>query len=301
MLKKTVIVVLLMGGLVLADEIQIRRAPARTQAVLRDGVVYGALTSLCEDLGVSLFAAGEGFVVGEAPPPEFTVPAGKVQVAGKLLDLWDEGEDPLVAAEAFCRALGGRTTRPERSLLNLIPPRPATAPVKVSRHDPASFYFSQIRSSSNPGGSLDNGNCGPCCMAMAARAFGRWPLEIADGDLKGMMTWVRKAMGHGISDESQGTNIPWLTRAAEKLGMYSQLFQSFDQLSGHLQKGRMVIVAGQLSQLGLPGGTHAMLVVGLQGDNALINDPGLFYKRPGTPVKMAELRKFFVLGIAVGE
>ncbi|MBT9584881.1 hypothetical protein IV102_16170 [bacterium] len=74
-----------MSTLGLADEIQIRRAPALTQAVSREGVVYGGLAWLCEDLG-------------------------------------DLGEGPLVAVEAFCVALGGKVTHPERSLLNLIPP-----------------------------------------------------------------------------------------------------------------------------------------------------------------------------------
>lgn len=281
-----------------AEEIRIRREPARTPAVMREGVIFADLQSLTQELGVGVQPAGEGWRIGPADPAP--VPVGKVQVGKQMLDLVEGENGPLVDAEALCLALGGKATHPERSVLNLTPPL-AQGPVRVNRADPSTFYFSQIRSSSNPGGSADNGNCGPCCLAMAARAYGRWPLEVADSDLRGMMTWIRKAMGHGDSDEKAGTNIPWLTRAGDKLGLHPKLFQDFDQLSGHLQKGRMVIIAGQMANLGVQGGAHAMLVVGQDGENALVNDPGLFYKRPGTTIPLRDLRKFFILGIAVGE
>lgn len=292
---------LLLGLAAAADELQIRKTPARSPAVVREGVVYAPLTSLAEELGVKAWPAGEGYLVAEQAG-DLSVPAGKVQVRGKLLDLLEEAGDPLVPAEAFCLALGGKVTHPERSVLNLIPPTaPAAAAAKiVSKSDPASFYFSQIRSSTNPTGSRDNGNCGPACLAMAARAFGRWPLQISDSDLPGMMTWIRHEMGH-TSDEAQGTNIPWLTKPAEKMKLHPKLFQNFDELPNHLARGRMVIVAGQLSNLGLPGGAHAMLAVSQVGDEIVINDPGLFYKQPGTRIQAVELRRFFILGIALGD
>ena len=296
-LRFAVLLLPLLASAVLANEILIRHVPAHSRAVVRDGVVYSPLGPLSEDLGVKVFPAGEGFATQDSGDP---VPAGKLRVGEQLLDLVDEAGETLVPAEAFCLALGGRATHPERSVLNLIPPGPAVVAVKVNRNDPATFYFSQIRSSTNPNGSTDNGNCGPCCMAMAARAFGRWPLQIADSDLPGMMTWVRRAMGH-TGDEHGGTNIPWLTRAGDKLGLHPHMFTDYGQLAGQVAKGRMVIVAGQLSKLGIQGGAHAMLVVGAQGDELLINDPGLFYKKPGTAIKSADLKNFFQLGIALGD
>lgn len=239
-----------------AEELRIRWSPARSQVVLRDQIWYAPLSTLAEECGVQVSPAGQGFQVAN-PARDLELPPGKLQVNETPLDLLEEDGQWWVPAEAFCLALGGKITRPDHSVLNLIPPaRPQAA--SVQRSDPASFYLSQVRSSTNPNGSRDNGNCGPACLAMAARAFGRWPLHLADSDVAGMMSWVRREMGHS-SDESQGTNIPWLTKPAQKLQLNPQLFQDFDQLPGHLAQGRMVIVAGPLSALNMPGGTHALL------------------------------------------
>ena len=44
-----------------------------------------------------------------------------------------------------------------------------------------------------------------------------------------------------------------------------------------------------------------MLVVGQDGPDYLINDPGLFYKKPGQKLSAQDLRRFFQLGVAVGD
>lgn len=280
------------------EELRIRWSAARSTLVIRDQVWYAPLSTLAEECGVQIRPAGQGFQVAN-PARTLELPSGQLQVNDTQLDMLEEDGQWWVSAEAFCLALGGKVTRPDHGVLNLIPPSPFL-PARVQRSDPASFFLSQVRSSTNPNGSRDNGNCGPACLAMAARAFGRWPLHLADSDVPGMLSWVRREMGHS-SDESQGTNIPWLTKPAQKLQLHPQLFQDFEQLLHHLAQGRMVIVAGPLSQLNFPGGTHALLVVGSSGDDLLVNDPGLFFKRPGSRIPADQLRGFFLLGIAVGE
>ncbi|MBN9414178.1 MAG: C39 family peptidase [Candidatus Eremiobacteraeota bacterium] len=291
---KALLLTLLLILPALGEEVRIRRDPAQSRVVVRDGVIFCPLQSLSQELGTDLRAAGEGYCVGDFVAP---VPAFKVSVNGKLLDLQEEGGEPIVNAEEFCKALGGRVTQPERGVLGLYPPLAKAGP--VNRNDPASFFISQSRSSSNPTGSIDNSNCGPASLAMAARAFGKWPLEIAENDYPSMMTWIRRAMGHK-TDEMQGTNTPWLTKAADKLGLPNQLFLKFDELPGHLARGQLVVIAGYMKDLNMPGDSHAMLVVGQRGDDFLVNDPGLFYKLPASPIHSADLKRFFVCGIAVG-
>ena len=280
---------------VFAQKVRIRQQPAQCQVFVRDGVSYCPLLPLAHELSAPVRLSGEGYLVGESRE---SVPAGQVQVNGKRLELQDEAGEPIVNAEEFCLALGGRVTHPERGVLGLYPKLASAGP--VNRQDPSSFYFSQIRSSSNPTGAVGNGNCGPASLAMAARAFGRWPAEVPEGDYPSLMTWIRHAMGHK-SDEMEGTNIPWLTKAATRLKLHSELFTNYDELARQIAKGRMVIVAGHLKNLNMPGGSHAMLVVAQSGEGYAVNDPGLFYKLPGTVLKDADLKRFFVMGVAVGE
>ena len=279
----------------LAEEVRIRREPARSRVVVREGVIWCPLLSLAEELGTEITQIGPGYVVGDAKEP---VAANQLRLPNnQLLELLDEGGEPLVNAAEFCKGLGGKVTQPERGVLGLYPPPPKAGP--VNRKDPASFFISQVRSSSNPTGSVDNSNCGPASLAMAARAYGKWAPGIAESDFPAMMTWIRRVMGHK-TDEMQGTNIPWLTKAADQLGLPNSMFTDVNQLSGHVSKGRLVIVTGYMKDLNMPGGTHTMLVVGERGDDYVINDPGLFYKLPGTIIRGADLLRFFKLGIAIG-
>ncbi|MBS2036967.1 C39 family peptidase [bacterium] len=279
---KFLFLALLLSWPCLAEEVRIRQQPAQSRVVVRDGVIFCPLQSLAQELGAS---------------ESFSLQDGRVTVNGKSLELQEDGGEPIVNALEFCKALGGKVTQPERGVLGLYPPAARSGP--VNRTDPSSYFISQVRSSTNPTGTVDNSNCGPASLAMAARAFGKWPLEIADNDFPGMMTWIRRTMGHK-TDEMQGTNFPWLTRAADQLKLPNKLFLNYDELPGHLARGRLVLVTGYLQDLGLPGGGHAMLVVGARGDDFLINDPGLFYKIPGSAVRSTDLRRFFKMGIAVG-
>ncbi|MFN8608130.1 MAG: C39 family peptidase [Vulcanimicrobiota bacterium] len=281
-MKRILPLVCLLSLPLLAEEVRIRQQPAQTRVVVREGVIYCPLQSLAQELGAS---------------QAYTVEENRVTVKGQTLELVEDAGESLVDAREFCRALGGKVTQPERGVLGLYPPPPKAAPVK--RDDPASFFFSQVRSSTNPTGSVDNSNCGPASLAMAARAFGKWPLEVADDDFPGMMSWIRRSMGHQ-TNEMQGTNFPWLTRAADQLKLPNKLFVNFEELPAHVNRGRMVLITGYLRDLGLPGGGHAMLVVGSRGDDFLVNDPGLFYKLPGTPIHGTDLKRFFKMGIAVG-
>lgn len=279
---KTFLLALLLSLPAQCEEVRIRQQTAQSRVVVREGVIYCPLQSLAQELGAS-----------EA----CTVVDNRLTVQGKTLELQEDGGELIVNALEFCKALGGKVTQPERGVLGLYPPPPKAAP--VNRNDPASFFISQVRSSTNPSGSVDNSNCGPASLAMAARVFGKWPIEVADNDFPGMMTWIRRTMGHK-TDEMQGTNFPWLTRAADKLKLPNHLFLSYDELPTHVAKGRLVLVTGFLRDLGLPGTGHAMLVVGARGDDFLVNDPGLFYKLPGSPIHAGDLRRFFKMGIAIG-
>jgi hypothetical protein len=201
------------------------------------------------------------------------------------------GDPPWIEVESFWSAWGGRSRKSGSRKLVLLEGG-------VDRSDPGSFFISQARSSSNPSGALDNGNCGPACLAMAARALGKWPAELPSQDYPGMLSWCRFEMGHR-SPESEGTNIPWLVKPAAKLGLQTELTQEPAEIDRWIEGGRLVIVAGALSDLQMPGGTHALLVVGSYADDYLVNDPGLFFKLPGSRIKKAALQKFVKLGIAV--
>ncbi len=279
----------------LSEEVRIRQQPAQVRVVVVDGTIWCPLLKLAEELGVQVSPSGAGYAVGEGKEP---VESGRLRLSnGKLLDLQEDANEVVVRAEDFCRGIGGRVTRPDRGVIGLYPPLPQPGP--VDRSDPSSFFISQVRSSYNPTGAVDNSNCGPAALAMAARAFGKWPLNVGDTDYPAMMTWIRRAMGHN-NDEMQGTNIPWLTKAADQLGLANTLFTEVEELEPQLAKGRMVIVAGYMKNLNMPGQSHTMLVVGQRNGDFLVNDPGLFYKLPGTAIAGADFKRFFVLGIAVG-
>lgn len=292
---KTLLLALFLTVAALSEEVRIRQQPSQCRVVVRDGAIWCPLLALAQELGVEVSQSGAGYTVGEGKEP---VAGGQLRLpSGKLLDLQEDGNETIVSAEDFCQGIGGRITRPDRGVVGLYPPLPKAGP--VNRNDPASFFISQVRSSYNPTGAVDNSNCGPAALAMAARAFGKWPLNIGDTDYPAMMTWIRRAMGHK-TDEMQGTNIPWLTKAADQLGLANTLFSEVERLDAHLDKGRMVIVAGYMKNLNMPGQSHTMLVVGQRNGDYLVNDPGLFYKLPGTPIAGADFKRFFVLGIAVG-
>lgn len=292
---KRLILALMLTLPALSEEVRIRQQPSQTRVIVREGVIWCPLLPLATELGIEVHQSGPGYSLGDKAEP---VDAGQLRLPdGKRLGLQEDSGEPIVNAEEFCKALGGKVTQPERGVIALYPPPPKAGPVR--RDDPSSFFISQVRSSFNPTGTVDNSNCGPASLAMAARVFGKWPLEIADSDYPAMMSWIRRAMGHK-TDEMQGTNIPWLTKAADKLHLSNSLFTDFNQLSPQLAQGRMVIVSGYMKNLNMPGGSHTMLVVAERGDDFLVNDPGLFFKRPGTAIPNADLKRFFVLGIAVG-
>lgn len=291
---KTLLLSLLLTMTVLGEEVRIRQQPARSRVVVLEGVMYCPLQSLADELGATLSPSGSGYSVGEN---QATAQAGQLLIQGKVLELQQDSGEPMVDAAAFCKALGGRVTQPERGVLGLYPPLAKAGP--VDKNNPASFFISQVRSSSNPTGSVDNSNCGPASLAMAARVFRKWPVDIAETDYPAMMSWIRRTMGHK-TDEMQGTNIPWLTKAADKLGLQNLLFTDFEQLSPQLGQGKLVIVSGYMKDLNMPGGSHTMLAVAERGEDFLVNDPGLFFKLPGTIIHGADMRRFFKLGIAIG-
>ncbi|MBT9581709.1 hypothetical protein IV102_00070 [bacterium] len=291
-------VLLLLLGPAWAAELQIRRTPSSIKVTTQADVLYAQLDMLCQEFGVQAVAAGAGLAVGEAGTE---VPVGKVRVGSTLLDVWLEGGEVYVPAADFCLALGGKVSYPERTVVNLNPPEGPKSAQKVSRRDPASFFFTQVRSSSNALSGRSNGNCGPACLSMVALAFDRWPLGLSAENRPAMMAWCREQMG-ADKNESLGTDMGRYPPVAEKLKLNPKWVTKFEDIAGHLQRGRFVIVGGDIGRLGFrQSGGHAMLVVGQDGPDYLINDPGLFYKKPGQRLPAQDLRRFFQLGVAVGD
>jgi hypothetical protein len=207
-----------------------------------------------------------------------------LRVGSQTLKLFEEGGELFVPAAEFCLALGGKVSYPERTVVNLQPPQGPKAHPKVSRSDPASFFFTQVRSSSNALSGRSNGNCGPACLSMVALAFDRWPLGLNAENRQAMMIWCREQMG-ADSNEQMGTNIGKMPAVAEKLKLHPQWVTRFEDLDGHLQRGRFVIIGGDMARLGFrQSGGHAMLVVG-----------------PGHRVRAQDLRRFFQVGLALGD
>lgn len=286
----------LLSTLVWGAELQIRRQSCTIKTTTQADVLYAQLDELAQEFGAACYPAGSGWSL---QPDDAEVESGKVRVGKALLETRLEDGLVYVNAAEFCLALGGKVSYPERTVVNLTPPESSKGPVKVDRNDPSSFFFTQVRSSTNAVSGRSNGNCAPACLSMVALAFDRWPLGVSSENRQGMMTWVRREMG-ADRNEQMGTNIGTMPPVAEKLKLNPKWVTKFEDIAPHVAKGRLVIVGGDMSRLGFPPGGHAMLVVGVDGGDYLLNDPGLFYKRPGTRIKAADLQRFFQLGLALG-
>lgn len=271
-----------------AAEIRIQRKPTNLTTVSLEGQEYVSLAALASTL------QEQGWTLPTALEPQ----EGLLQVQGRSLPVLERNGEVLVALVPFCEALGGRVTFPERTVFNLVPPETAR-PLKVNRADPATFYFSQIRSSTNAYSLGGNANCLPASLAMAALAFDRLPLGINADNRPALMQWCREALGVTPDDQTP-VNIAAVPGAAEKLQLHPQKLYRFEDLEPAMKTGKMVLVAGDMADLGFPPGGHAMLVVGMQGKDFLLNDPGLFFRRPGTPLAPEKMRRFFKFGVALG-
>ena len=286
-----------------AQTLQLQSHAFEGKVIRRPDGLLAQLKPLAEALKVSVFPCGDGLWVGRQKPEKMPdVPSGQVMVGSQLLATEaDDAGELYVPAEAFCRALGG-TARRSDDVVNLIPPSNHSAGA-VRRDDPASFFFTQMRSSTNPTASAANGNCGPACLAMAALAFDRFPLGVNPDDRQAMIRWCQVALT-GRADDTLGSNPKQMMSAARQLNLNPDYIMQFEELDKSLLGGRMAIVSGYPEALGFNTGghlSHAMLIVGKSGDDYLVNDPGLWYYVPGTRVRRDQLKAYFTHAISVGD
>lgn len=307
------------------EPLRIRNNVFDGKTMTQDNTLYASLAPLTIAIGLSESRCGDGMWVGMgAPPADLTnVPSGQVWVQGQLVPLVSgDGGDQYVPAELFCKALGGSCRRDKVDHgLNLILPttfaqitQVASAPVvdnspKVAVKlppppaDPAAYFVTQYPSLNNPQGNWSNGNCGPTCIAMAALAFRRVPPGMLPGDRQGLILWCRESMTGGNVDESRGTTFHQVERAATQLQLNPRLVRRFSGIDAELNHGRLVAIAGKVGKLGFPSkgdGGHLILIVGQTAKDYIINDPGGFYKVPGTHLSREKLKAYFDFAVSLG-
>jgi hypothetical protein len=152
--------------------------------------------------------------------------------------------------------------------------------------DPNRYFICQMKSPSNKEATKNNGDCGPTCVAMAAKRWHKIPNGLS-GSPKGvedLISNIRK-LATGKERHQHGTNGNQLAKAAESLGMktYNLKNCKLETLNGELQKGRMVIGAGNPLAPGaygrahggkkLYGGGHFILITGQKNGTYSVNDP----------------------------
>lgn len=137
-------------------------------------------------------------------------------------------------------------------------------------------FLSQLRGKTNKNEDAGNGNgnCGPACLAMIARAFGI--LEGDAGNANEQIEQMRKLMG-AENDENSWTSMGQLHSAAEKLGLNAKLFNqdgSMSKLTSELKKGNRVIVRVNSQDYGIGGdSSHFVVVTDIKDGKLILQDP----------------------------
>ena len=152
--------------------------------------------------------------------------------------------------------------------------------------DPNRYFICQMMSRSNKNAAKNNGDCGPTCVAMAAKRWHKIPNGLS-GSPKGaedLISDIRK-LATGNIKHQHGTNGNQLSKAAESLGMKTYDPKNFklDTLNCELDKGRMIIGAGNPMAPGayghahggkkLYGAGHFILITGHKNGIYFVNDP----------------------------
>ncbi|MDB5098115.1 MAG: hypothetical protein JWM80_2536 [Cyanobacteria bacterium RYN_339] len=144
------------------------------------------------------------------------------------------------------------------------------------------FFLTQNRSDrynpAQPPGS--NANCGPASLAMALKAFGREPKDLAaPAQAHDLVKYVRKVMT-GAQNEQTWTYPSQVEHGAQLLGLKAELvFSSRKILEAMQEPGRMVVVnlnptPAYVDQLTVPyDGGHFALVTAVNGQQICLNDP----------------------------
>lgn len=125
----------------------------------------------------------------------------------------------------------------------------------------------------------NNANCGPTSLAMACRAYGRVPADLAGEDPAALIRHVRKVMT-GAVDEGSWTYPVQVADGARKLGLKAKVVFGFARIKEAMAvPGRMMVInvnpsPAYAEQLVYPyDGGHFALLTGIEGDRAYISDP----------------------------
>ncbi|MBN9419030.1 hypothetical protein ABS71_09070 [bacterium SCN 62-11] len=304
-MKKALLALWLASPLAWAQNIHIQEQSFESPHLVRQGQLYVLLTPFAQALQAHLEQAGDGYrsSLEESGQPGPSVPEGLLEVGTTQIKLLLESGDVYVPAEAYCKALGLKTRRDTGGGLRVEASVPADAQASSARKtipaDPAAYFVTQYRSRYNPSGTQDNSNCGPTCMSMVALAYNLAPPGLLPGDRQGLILWCRQTMTLGNQNQKRSTNYHEIERVATQLGLQSRLLRKFEDIDGALAEGRLVVVLGDTTRIGRGGGGHFMLCLGRRGSDYVINDPGGFYRQPGTPLPADVLRKYFTEAIAL--
>lgn len=288
-----------------AQNIHIQEQTFEGRYLVRQGQLYVLLTPFSQALHAQLERAGDGYwsCMEEGQQGAASVPEGVLEVGTSQLRLLLESGDVYVPAEAYCKALGLKTRRDTGGGLRVETQVQAETRAGGTRRsppaDPAAYFVTQYPSRYNKLGTRDNSNCGPTCMSMVALAFNLAPPGLLPGDRQGLILWCRQTMTLGNQNQNRATNYHEIERVATQLGLQSRLLRKFEEIDTALAEGRLVVVLGDTNRIGRGGGGHFMLCLGRRGTDYIINDPGGFYRQPGTALPADVLRKYFTEAIAL--
>ena len=125
----------------------------------------------------------------------------------------------------------------------------------------------------------NNANCGPTSLAMACRAYGHVPADVADEDPATLIRHVRKVMT-GQLDEGTWTYPVQVADGARKMGFKAKVVFGFGRIKEAMATpGRMMVInvnpsPAYADQLVYPyDGGHFALLTGIEGDRAYVSDP----------------------------
>ena len=280
--------------------------------------IYVGLNSIAREMDMKVLRAGWGYWAGYSPPDELPhVERNHVMVGETIVPMIKlaETNEFFLSAEAFCRGVGGTVgrgplgelalLRPARPKPRYIPPQEqqlesvVQVPLPPTARDPKKFFVTQYKSAANEDAKVTNGNCLPTTLTMIALAHNALPPGIRADNRQGLILWCREQMTGNSLDEDSGTNFGMVRQLGQKLGLSSRWVDDVDQLDWELRKGRLVAVGGNVQRIGFKSqgsGGHALLVVARNGDNYVINDPGGFYRLPGSLMSAETMKKFFDVG-----
>ena len=154
----------------------------------------------------------------------------------------------------------------------------------VSR--PRQYFISQDKDKTNPHAPKNNGDCGPTCLSMIARHFGKIPsgYSASPGDAERLISHVRELMTNKDNHKA-GTQVADIIRGAERLGMKAHELKprTMKVLDQELSIKHLVIAGGNPSAPGAFGPSHGytkkcshwVVVTKKTNDGYyFINDPG---------------------------